>query len=487
MNTISRVKLLGLIEPQHHQNLIESEFEVLSLDASELLTSDRLDLAFKLLYIDLKEINSDYADALYREHLSAMNLGSFIEPGNKDKNSFKKYQEEFLSIYQSIKKLGFNIEKSIVPLSDTGSILNGSHRVASAISLKKDIKCINLNLPTDIYNYQLFKKRAISKSMLQHAVNKYIEYADDVYIAFVWPSAQGYDEDLDELIQNAIYKESIYLTKNGAHNLLSQIYKGEAWLGKKEDNYNGVIGKLNACFKYDKPVRVFAFNAKNFDDVLKLKENVREVFKLGKHSIHITDTKQEAVDISNMIFNKNGVHFLNYAKPNKFRDTQSKIEKFKTFVSNNKLNIKDFTLDSGIVLSVYGLRKSNDIDYFSSIEINEMTNESIDNHDSELVYHKEEKENLIYNPELYFIYEGVKFVAFDQVYKMKQNRAEQKDINDCRMMRSMINNNSIDIYRLRINQKLIYNRIKFKIYLVQALKKLSLYESVRYIYRIFKR
>jgi len=487
MNTISREKLLGLIEPHHHKHLIESEYKVLGLDASELLTSDRLDLAFKLLYIDLKDVSTNYANALYREHLSAMNLGCFIEPGNKDKNSLKKYQEEFFSIYESIKNSGFNIESSIVPLSNSGSILNGSHRVASAISLKSEVGCIHLNLPTDIYNYKLFKNRAIPKSMLKHAVNKYIEYAENVYIAFVWPSAQGFDDELDELIQNVIYKESIYLTKNGAHNLLSQIYKGETWLGKQENNYNGVIGKLSACFKYDKPVRVFAFNAKNFDEVLKLKESVREIFKLGKHSIHITDTKEEAVAISNMVFNDNGVHFLNYAKPNKYTDAQSKIEKFKTFVSDNKLNIEDFTLDSGMVLSVYGLRESSDIDYFSSNEVAENINEAIDNHDGELVYHKKEKVELIYNPELYFIYQGVKFVAFDQVYKMKLNRAEQKDINDCRMMESMINNNFIDIYRLRLNQKFVYTKIKLKIYLVQTLKKLNLYESVRYIYRFFKR
>ena len=51
---------------------------------------------------------------------------------------------------------------------------------------------------------------------------------------------------------------------------------------------------------------------------MKIKDKIREVFNVGKHSVHITDTKEEAIRTARVVFNDNSIHFLNYAKPNKY-------------------------------------------------------------------------------------------------------------------------------------------------------------------------
>ncbi|HCK0044366.1 TPA: hypothetical protein NW722_003875, partial [Vibrio cholerae] len=135
---------------------------------------------------------------------------------------------------------------------------------------------------------------------LDIAATKFVEYADNVYIAFVWPTAQGFDEEIERIIPNIIYRKNIKMTPNGAHNLLSQIYFGEPWLGTVENNFRGSKNKVTECFKTFDFMRVIAFQADSLDSVLQIKENIRQIFNVGKHSIHITDTKDEAIRMARM-------------------------------------------------------------------------------------------------------------------------------------------------------------------------------------------
>ena len=49
LNIINKKKLEQLIEPHFHQDLKLNDFEVKTIAASNLLTSKRFDLSFKLL------------------------------------------------------------------------------------------------------------------------------------------------------------------------------------------------------------------------------------------------------------------------------------------------------------------------------------------------------------------------------------------------------------------------------------------------------
>ena len=179
-------------------------------------------------------------------------------------------------------------------------------------------------------------------------------------------------------------------------------------------------------------------------------------------------------------FNDNGIHFLNYAKPNKYKSSHKNIDKFKSFIKNNKINSNDIVLDSGMILSVYGLREASDIDYLSNSTIN------LEYHDEELEYHDEEKDNLIYNPKYYFYFNDIKFLSFEQLYKMKKNRAEQKDINDCKMMEALIENNKFKQFKNKIKQNIYYGNIKLKVKIIDLLHKMKLYNFIRFIYRSIK-
>ena len=487
MKKISKAELSTLIDEHFYVDLNAESYTVQNIDALELLTSHRFDLAFKLLYLEMKDRNVDFANKLYMEHIKAFTLGTFSEPGNDKKSSIEKFIEIFDDTFEEIKSSGFDASKSLIPLSLNASIANGAHRVASSIFLEKEISCVSLDTYNHLYDYDFFYKRNIDQSSLDAVATKFVEYTSNIYIAFIWPTAVGNDNQIEEIIPNIVYKKEITLNINGAHNLLSQLYYGEDWLGSVEDNFKGTRGKLVECFKTFDSVRVIAFQAESLDEVLEIKEKIRDIFKVGKHAVHITDTKEEAIQTARLVFNDNSLHFLNHAKPNKYASTHKKIDTFKLFMKKNSLDSKDLLLDSSIILSAYGLREASDTDYFCSDNSKiKSTFDDINMHDEVLECYDEKKNEMIYNQKFYFYFNDVKFISFSQLYKMKTKRDEEKDRNDCKMMEALIEEDKLKAFISQLKQTLYYKQIKFRQDAVLFLQKLGLFEITRMVYRKLK-
>tara|TARA_B100000900_G_scaffold279812_1_gene239368 strand:- start:1225 stop:2679 length:1455 start_codon:yes stop_codon:yes gene_type:complete len=480
---IEKHKLIKLLEPHFEKYLVEDSYEVKTIKAKKLLTCTRFDIAFKLLYLEMLGRNVLFAKDFYKEQIRAFSLGRFTEPGNEEKNSIEKFFEEFDKTFEDINTNGFDSSRSLVPLSKNGSIANGAHRIASALYLDKQVECVHLDMGNHVYDYKFFYNRNVSGSILDAVATKFVEYADNLHIAFIWPTAKGHDEEIEKIIPNIVYRKDVSLNPNGAHNLLSQIYYGEEWLGSEDDNFRGSQAKLIECFQSFEAVKVIAFQAESLDEVLTIKDKVRDVFNIGKHSIHITDTKEEAIRVARVVFNDNSIHFLNNAKPNKYISTHQKIDKFKSFVKANDLDFKDILIDSSLVLSCYGLREARDVDYICDGCFISKKFKGIDCHDEELSYHDNTKQELIYNPCNYFYFNDIKFISFFKLFKMKTNRLETKDQNDLRMMSALLKGSKVRELLASLSQNIFYWRLKFKSHVILFLKKTGLYDLVRYIFR----
>jgi hypothetical protein len=488
MHSIDSEILKRYIEPHFHRGLTQKSYSVEEVESNTLLIYKRLDLAFKLFYLSLLEKNISFAKKMYAEHIRAFSLGEFTEPGNSDKNSIEKYIESFNATFLRIKEYGFDSKQTLIPITIDKTIVNGAHRVASAIYLHKKVSYVTLACDSPCYDYKFFYQRNVPTGMLDQAVTTFVEYSDNVHIAFIWPIAKSTNEQIEAMIPNIVYQKEIILTPNGAHNLISQIYYGESWLGNVENDFSGAKGKLVECFKSFDPVKVVVFQAENLDKVLQIKEKIRKTFNVGKHSVHITDTKEETLRTVQLVLNKNSIHFLNYAKPNRFRSTHNKINIFKYFLEKNKISTTDIAIDSSMVLSVYGLREAKDIDYLCAEDIEVFSStEGIHAHDEVLTYYRESKHELIYNPQNYFYFNDIKFIAFNTVYDMKQSRAEAKDINDYKMMEALIENNQIKVWVSSYKQKLFYLRVLVRQKIIGILQNIGLFDVVYDIYKKLKR
>ena len=90
------------------------------------------------------------------------------------------------------------------------------------------------------------------------------------------------------------------------------------------------------------------------------------------------------------------------------------------------------------------MRESDDLDFLYSNSDDLQLNQ-FHSHDESLEYHKELKEDLIYNPYFYFSYLGLKFISFEQTYKFKKERGEEKDKTDCAHMDAFLKIISLNI------------------------------------------
>ena len=486
ITVFNREELNDRIEDFIGSQLDRSSYQLIVKDARELLTYNRFDLGLKLAYLAYKDVLPKFADEVYFHDIRSQTLGKFEEYGNEEKSSFKIYVEHFEKTFDSIKNYGFDKDESVIPLSFNGSILNGAHRVASAIFLNKSVACVHTELAEIKPDYKYFIDRDVPEYILDTGAVSFCDYSEDIYIAFLWPSGRQNYNQCQQLFPGVVYEKNIKLNENGGHNLLIELYKHMDWVGSAATGFPGAHQKLMECFTDFDEFRIILFQCETLEKVQKIKKKVRDINRIGFSSVHITDTKEEVQRISRLVFNQNGLHFLNYAKPYKFK---SSMEMVGSILPLGKDLLNGLVLDGSMTLAVYGLRAARDIDYLSDKDIVASKGSfNLESHDSQILFHKVEKQDLIYNPKYYFEYLGVKFVSFKQTYQFKKNRNEVKDKNDCQMMTSLIEKNSFRFFVASFKQKFFYRKLiiknRLRVFVFNVLRVTGTYEMVRKIYRI---
>ena len=95
-----------------------------------------------------------------------------------------------------------------------------------------------------------FRDRGMSLKHIELGVNQYINYSENIYIAFLWPVAKEKIELFKNLLgkENILYVKRVKFETSGAINLIAQIYHDQQWLGSLESDYNGAISKLSSTF-----------------------------------------------------------------------------------------------------------------------------------------------------------------------------------------------------------------------------------------------
>lgn len=434
-------KVAALLEPPYRQHVVpDVPLQTIPAPRS-LLTANRIDLSFKLLYLSYKNITTDLYVKLYKEHIDAFTLGTFREPFTPEKTSFQSYVTRFDELYDSIASTGFDKTRSIIPLACNGSIVNGSHRTACAIHARREVCGIRLSMQPRSYNWWFFRSRGMRDASLEIAAKHFVSHAENVYVALLWPRSSSEHAEIAKSFKNVIYdKKGIMLTRRGAHNLVSMCYKGEPWLGAAALDYPGAVSKVRGIYRRGEPLRVIAFQDSDRRAVRDNKDRIRSRFKYGKHCVHVTDSRTEATLLGSLLFNENGINFLNFANINRCHSLSEKWLKLSQFVKSNDLSYDDFVVDSGMVLELYGIREANDIDIIVSSKVVGLRGRSAENGidlhgDDDLEYHKLSRDELVYDPTYSFTYRGVKFVSLRQVYAAKKARSGPRDRFDLRLMR----------------------------------------------------
>lgn len=423
------------------------------IDAIDLISPNRFDIMFKYMLASLLEkgISCDWAISPYEHHLKVWN--NLVEQSPR-KDGIEEYVSSFKGIIKSIKENGYDENQEPVPVDHlTNSPLNGAHRIAASLLTNNKVFCDVIDFSKNPligchcdYRYLLDRndhvQGGLSTQYADLAAHQYAKLKDNVRIISVFPSAKGFDKELDELINSeskVVYSKQVSLTPLGAFNFIRYIYdedasRGNDWLGSSNNSWSGAQSKFRHCFPEGEPVKLYWFEEKSYDTSVKLKEKIRDIFKIGKHSVHINDTHTETLSMSGYLLNPNGLHFLNKTNPRVDCNFDYFFDKFKTWLITTGQDVEDFCVDSSAVLSAYGLRDCRDLDFLYHGSSIDTGMQDVSCHNDEMKYYQHTKEEIIFNPQNHFYYKGIKFANLGVVKAMKQFRNEEKDIVDVKLI-----------------------------------------------------
>ena len=272
---------------------------------------------------------------------------------------------------------------------------------------------------------------------------QYVDLKKDTFIALLFPCAVGKEDEVRAILNEhgvVVYEKQVTFTRLGAFNLINLIYEGEPWLGDWNNNFLGSRGKTRSCFPSgDNTIRVFLYESHDLNRVKEAKKKIRQLFNLGNHSIHINDTYEETQKIAQALFVANSIHFMNDADHQDFKRFNIMIKYYKQWLEDSGYDQDCFCIDGSAVLAAYGLRDCNDLDFLHHGYDGVATpSKYISSHNHELRYYTVGKDDIIFNPENHFYYQGLKLASLDVIKNMKMKRNEVKDNVDVQLIEQIL-------------------------------------------------
>lgn len=421
----------------------------IAVPARWLLTPYRFDIPAKYLYARhrAKDVASAFARTLYEAHLKVWNGVREIEPV---KEGVAAYLDSFHDILESTRKEGFDAAKSLIPVGRALSPINGGHRIAACLLHGQALSCEvrDEGLPTHNYNYLYFRNREahVPGGLAPHFQDaialEYCRLKPHTYAALVFPSAPGRREDILRILLShghLVYEKDVVLGERGRFNFIRRVYAGEAWLGTAANRYAGNNAKAALCFTQEGPLRLFLFEAHDPASAVKAKSEIRDLFGIGKHSMHINDSHEETLRVAEALLNENSLHHLEHAAPIVPPRLLAYLESLRAWLRSSGLPEEDVCIGGSAVLAAYGLRDGKDLDFVHHFPLPASAlPEGLGSHNEYASLYGMPVDDLIYDPANHFHFAGFKFVALPVIARMKETRGERKDVADLRLIREVL-------------------------------------------------
>lgn len=409
----------------------------------------RFDYMIKYLYVYayVNNLQTEFFKHIYIIQMQCIN--NFTEITNYEKDKIIKNNGDiciqiFNKLIDSIKINGFN-KNYLIPMGMNNIITNGMHRYAICKFLNIEPHFNNEKINGSInYHYNFFLNRdkyqpfsnaglPLSREICDFTALEYIKHNSNIRTMILYPKgyAMEYNNDTFEnilkLYGHIYYKKNVFLTKKGFRNLIKECYRNEKWIGGLFPTDSLANNKTNLCYDNNGEIIIYLIHVNELSNLIDMKEKCRKIFNIDKCSLHTSDYQEDTFRISSCLLNSNSVHFLNNAETDKI---STNLKNYFTNLNNKiKLN-EDFCITSSAILDIYGLRESKDLDYLHKTDLNVNLNNISPHKNRWLIYYHTHKDDIIYNPENHFYFNGFKFATLNVIKKMKENRSEEKDIKD---------------------------------------------------------
>ncbi len=407
-----------------------------TLDPHLLLTCSRFDILPKYVYARYRElgIDSQWGLELYTAHLQAFN--GCYEADGSGKSGIEAFVRSFNNTIDSVKNGGFDSKQSLVPIGTNGVAIDGSHRIAACLIHQKSVNVAEFGMIANSYDYVFFSYKGLASEYCDAIALEYCRLNPRAHIVSVFPSAVGKEREIRNILERhgeIFYARQVLLSRLGSVNLVRQMYDGEHWVGSFANRFEGAQNKAAECFRTDGPVRVYVYTSDDFEKVKAAKQQIRDLFGISNHSVHVNDTHEETVRLGRLLLNDNSVHFLNNAQLITFPRFQACLDNYKKVLREKGVDSECLCIDGSAVMAAYGIREARDLDYLHFGYDNltfDYPHELIGSHNSEIAHHVTTRDDIIFNPRNHFYYDGVKFASLNVIRALKQKRGEPKDFDD---------------------------------------------------------
>lgn len=434
---LHRDDIIQKIHP-NNQHLMPEEIVVKEVMPFDLIFHpNRFDVMLKYIYAKYWRlgIDSDWFQRLYIDHLGII-APNYIEGDGSEKRGMLGFIESYNETLQSISEKGFDPDISVIPVNEDGVIIDGAHRLAACAAFYRKITVAGpANYHGHNYSASWFLDNEFPRKWADLAVTEYCMLNPNSYIAIVWPKAIGKDDEIRDILNSfgrVYYEKTISLHNNGPINLMKVVYADTPWIGNWKDGYSGAVSAASDYFDGNGIVRIFVFESLSLDHVLQAKTKIRSLFGIGNYSIHINDSHDETVKISQTLLNDNSIHFLNHANVREAKSFLALLPKFRGGLDENKASYNAFCIDSSMVLAAYGIREARDLDvlHHGYDDLFSKLDGGIGSHNTEKKNYPMSIDSVIYNPEYHFYTFGLKLATLDVMCQMKKRRGEDKDQRD---------------------------------------------------------
>jgi hypothetical protein len=442
ISTMKENELLAYIATWGWNTINKDETEALSL-----LTPARFDVTAKTIYARHKEksVENVWAKYVYEHHLNVW--GGFTEKSPR-KNCIEDFYNSFNDVLVNIKQNGFDSSISKLPITKTGELLNGSHRLAASIIYNKPVKCrisdesegqINCSA-----NYFKHKKDIISTGLAPEIADamalEYIMLKDSTYMVTIYEHCFGHMDKIQKILSKynvkPVHTKKIKLPEKGQLNYVLSIYSDEPWIGNVQNNFSGIRDQVSMSFGAGPNIIALLVDVDNHSDLVKAKAEIRNLIGIGNPSIHTTDTKEETWKNATLCFNDNTIDYMNNAVLGAANSIpfMNFIKETERIINDSDITLEDICVVGSAPLGAYGKRDCKDFDVLhlgGNIPFNNM----VSSHNQYARYYVDTPNDIIYNPSNHFYIEGLKFITPEGMIAMKLNRDEAKDKIDVALMR----------------------------------------------------
>lgn len=284
------IRIYGL---EKHEGIIEI------VNARTLLIPSKFDLFAKLFYIKNRDASPNIARKVYFDHIKAFNPDG-KEPGRDDKIGYGDFLQCFDELINCFKEDEFDDKVSIIPVGKSNAILDGSHRISALAYFNRQVTICRYEnvIPKAKFDYRYFINRGLSYNTADIIANEAIDWLPHIKVACLWPRMGNgqVKQKVEDLIQerfDVLYVKECIVSLKSLIALVLKIYSNQDWIGGETDGYTGATDKAMNCFASNKRLRFVFFVGKSQDDVIMTKDEIRNRFPYGKHSIHISDNHSE--------------------------------------------------------------------------------------------------------------------------------------------------------------------------------------------------